>query len=135
MHGTGAGVTRDPLEALLRLRHLALDQARHGLADCLRVEGLAAQSVAGVEVAIQHETEVATSLASGDAKVEAFAAWLRYIRPKEHAAHVAEAEAKTATFQARAVLAAAHAAVRAAEAMLDEHAASKLLPVAGPCQR
>ena len=112
-------MTRDPLVALVRLRHLAVDQARHGLADCLRVEGQAAQSVAGVEVAIEIETDVATSLASGDAEVEASAAWLRHIRPKEHAAHVAEAEAKRRTFEARAVLAAARAAVRAAEAMLD----------------
>ena len=118
-------MTHDPLEALVRLRHLAVDQARRGLTDCLRVEDQAAQSVAGVDVAIQHETDVATRLASSDAEVEAFAAWLRHIRPKEHAAHVAAAEAKTATYEARAVLAAARAAVRAAEAMLDEHAPSK----------
>jgi hypothetical protein len=128
-------MTRDPLEALVQLRHLAVAQARRGLADCLRVESQAAQSVAGVEVAIQHETDVATSLASGDAEVEAFAAWLRHIRPKEHAAHVAEAEAKTATFEARAVLAVARAAVGAAEAMLDEPAASKEAEVGEPARQ
>ena len=58
--------------------------------------------------------------------MEAFAAWLRRIRPKQHAAHAAEAQAEAETAQARAVLAAARAAVRAAEEMLEKHAAAKL---------
>ena len=49
-------MTRDPLTALLRLRRLTADQARRALADCLRVESLAAQSVASVDAAIEHET-------------------------------------------------------------------------------
>ena len=77
-------MTHDPLESLLRLRRLAVDEARRGLADCLRVESLAAHAVAAIESAIDHETDVATDLASGDAVVEAFAAWLRRIRPKQH---------------------------------------------------
>jgi flagellar export protein FliJ len=117
-------MTRDPLETLLRLRRLAVDQARRGLADCLRVESEAAQAVAKIEAAIGHETDVATNLASDDADVEAFAAWLRRIRPKQHAAQAAEAQAEAATGQERAVLAAARAAVRAAEQMLEEHEAA-----------
>jgi flagellar export protein FliJ len=119
-------MTRDPLEALLRLRQLTVDQARHSLADCLRVESQVARSVTEIEAAIAYEFEMATSLAAGDADVEAFAAWLRRIRPKQHAAHAAEAEAEAATAEARAVLAAARAAVRAAEEMLEHHAAEKL---------
>jgi flagellar export protein FliJ len=118
-------MTRDPLASLLRLRRLAVDQARRGLADCLRVESLAAHAVAAIESAIEHETEVATSLASGDAEVEAFAAWLRRIRPKQQAAHAADAEAEGATAQARAVLGAARAAERAAQEMLEKHTAAK----------
>jgi flagellar export protein FliJ len=117
-------MTRDPLETLLRLRRLAVDQARRGLADCLCVESEAAQAVAEIEAAIGHETDVATNLASDDADVEAFAAWLRRIRPKQHAAHAAEAQAEVATAQGRAVLAAARAAVRAAEQMLEEYEAA-----------
>lgn len=117
-------MTRDPLETLLRLRRLAVDQARRGLADCLRIESEAAHAVAEIEAAIEHETEVAANLASDDAEVEAFAAWLRRIRPKQHAAHAAEAEAELATAQGRAFLAAARAGVRAAEEMLEEHAAA-----------
>jgi hypothetical protein len=66
-------MTRNPLEALLRLRRVAADEARRGLAECLRVEGEAAAAVAAIAAAIERETEVATSLAAGDAEVEAFA--------------------------------------------------------------
>jgi flagellar export protein FliJ len=114
----------DPLEALLRLRRLAVDEARRGLAECLRVESEAASAVAAIEAAVHCETEVAASLSAGDAEVEAFAAWLRRIRPKQRAAHAAEEEAETATVSARAVLGAARAAVRAAEEMLEKHAAA-----------
>src|SRR4051812_30387252 len=117
-------MSRDPIETLLRLRRLAADQARRGLAECLRVESEAAAAVAAVEAAIDHETEVATSLAAGDAEVEAFAAWLRRIRPKQQATLAAEETAEAATARARAVLNAARAAVRATEQMLEKHAAA-----------
>ena len=128
-------MTHDPLESLLRLRRLAVDEARHGLADCLRVESEAARSVAAIEASIEHETAVATDLASGDAEVEAFAAWLRRIRPKQHGAHAAEAEAEASTVQARAVLAAARAAVRAAEEILQQHVAARLAEAEHQAQR
>jgi hypothetical protein len=41
-------VSRDPLEALLRLRRIAADEARRGLAECLRTEGEAAAAVATI---------------------------------------------------------------------------------------
>ena len=117
-------MTRDPLEALLRLRRMAADEARRGLAECLRVESEAAAAVAAIEAAIERETEAATSLAGGDAEVEAFGAWFRRIRPKHRSAQAAEADAEAATASARAVLGAARAAVRAAEEMLEKHAAA-----------
>src|SRR5690349_2668678 len=117
-------MSREPLEALLRLRRLAADQARRGLAECLRVESEAAAAVAAIEAAIEHETEAATSLAAGDAEVEAFAAWLRRIRPKQRSAEAAEETAEAATARARGVLSAARAAVRATEQMLEKHAAA-----------
>ena len=128
-------MTHDPLESLLRLRRLAADEARRGLADCLRLESQTAQSVAAIETAIEHETDVATDLASGDAEVEAFAAWLRRIRPKQHAAHAAEAQAEAATAQGRAVLAAARAAVRAVEEMLEKHVAARMEEAEHQAQR
>jgi flagellar export protein FliJ len=118
-------MTRDPLESLMRLRRLAVDQARRGLADCLRIEEETMHAVAIIEAAIERETEAASDLAADDADVEAFAAWLRRIRPKQHAAHLAEDEAEAETAQARVVLAAARTAVEAAEEMLAKHDAAR----------
>ena len=118
-------MTQDPLESLLRLRRLAVDEARRGLADCLRAESQAAEALAALEAAIERETDVAADLSAGDAEVEAFAAWLRRMRPKQQAAHAAEAQAEAATAQGRAILAAARAAVSAVEDMLAEHTAER----------
>ena len=112
-----------PLEALLRLRRMAMDEARRGLAECLRIESQAAATVAAVEAAIRHETEAALSLAAGDAEVEAFGNWLRRVRPKQRSAAAAEQEAAAATARARAVLSASRAAVRAVEDRLEQEAA------------
>jgi flagellar export protein FliJ len=117
-------MTHDPLETLLRLRRLAADEARRGLAECLRAESEAAAAVAAIEAAIERETDAATSLAAGDAEVEAYAAWLRRIRPEQRAAHAAAESAEAATAQARMVLGAARASVLAAEEMLAQHAAA-----------
>ncbi|HEX3404930.1 MAG TPA: hypothetical protein VHT74_31845 [Acetobacteraceae bacterium] len=118
-------MTQDPLESLLRLRRLAADEARRYLANCLRNEDAAAHAIAEIDAAIERETDVATNLATSDTEVEAFAAWLRCIRPRQYAAHVAEDRAETETAHARGVLAAARAAVQAAEEMLAEHQAAR----------
>jgi flagellar export protein FliJ len=117
-------MTPDPLDALLRLRRMAVDEARLGLAECLRTESEAANAAGEVDAAIDRETEAASSLAAGDAEVEAFAAWFHRIRPRQHAAHEAEATAEAETVSARAILAVAQAAVRAAEEMMAKHAAA-----------
>ena len=113
---------RDPLEALLRLRRMAVDTARHDLADCLHAESEAQARVAAITASIEHEAAVAADLTTGDAEVEAFAAWLRRIRPMQRAAEAVLQEAAAETAQARAVLAMARAAVRAAEEMQSHHA-------------
>jgi len=113
---------RDPLEALLRLRRVAVDKARHDLADCLRAESEARANVMVITASIEREAEVATDLSSGDAEVEAFAAWLRRIRPTQRAAEAAADEATAETAEARAALAMARAAVRVVEEMESHHA-------------
>ena len=128
-------MTQDPLESLLRLRRLAVDEARRGLADCLRAECQAAEALAALEAAIERETDVAADLSAGDAEVEAFAAWLRRMRPKQQAAHAAEAQAEAATAQGRAILAAARAAVSAVEDMLAEHTAERKAEAQRQAQR
>jgi len=118
-------MARDPLVALLRLRHLTVDEARRDLAASLRAEDAAAQVVARLEAAIERETEAACSLAADDADVEAFAAWLRRIRPEQSAAHAAQDRAEAETALARGVLAAARGAARAAEAMLERQESAR----------
>jgi flagellar export protein FliJ len=118
-------VKPDPLDALLRLRRLTADEARRSLADCLRNEDDANHAVATIEAEIEREMEVASSLSTGDAEVEAFAAWLRRMRPRQHVAHRAEQQAEAETACARSVLAAARAAVQAAEEMIARHTAAR----------
>ena len=125
----------DPLASLLRLRRLTADQARRELADCLRAETEAKQAIAAIDAEIARETEVATSLAGGDAEVEAFAAWLRRIRPSQQAGRVAEAATVAQTTEARAVLAMARAAVRAVEELLTQRGAEERMAAERQDQR
>jgi len=125
----------DPLASLLRLRRLTADQARRELADCLRAETEAKQAIAAIDAEIARETEVATSLAGGDAEVEAFAAWLRRVRPNQHGARVAEAATVAQTTEARAVLSMARAAVRAVEELLTQRAAEERMTAERQDQR
>jgi flagellar export protein FliJ len=106
---------RDPLEALLRLRQVAVDQSRRDLADCLGVEAEAESAVQVINASIEHETEVVSDLGAGDAEVEAFAAWLRRMRPQQREANRAVEQAEAETTAARAALAMAQAAVRVVE--------------------
>lgn len=117
-------MSRDPLHGLVRLRRFAVDEARGALADCLRCEEAADAAVDGIAAAIERETEAATSLSTNDADVEAFAAWLRRIRPEQHAAHAAQDQAEIETARARAVVAAARGALEAAEDMVKRHEAA-----------
>jgi flagellar export protein FliJ len=128
-------MTRDPLEALLRLRRLTANQARRELADCLRAETEAERAVTAIETEIERETVVATSLAAGDAEVEAYATWLRRIRPVQRAAKAAEATTLAETTEARTVLAMARAAERAVEDLMTQHADSERLEAERRAQR
>ena len=117
--------TGDPLASLLRLRRTTVDAARQDLATCLSAEDAAERTVAELKAAIAREMEAASSLATEDSDVEAFAAWLRQIRPRQAEAHAAHDRAREETARSRAALAAARAAERAAEVMLDKRAAEE----------
>ena len=116
---------RDPLASLLRLRRTAVDAARQDLAGCLSAEDAAARTVTELKTAIAREMDAASSLAAEDADVEAFAAWLRQLRPRQAEAHAAHDRARAETARSRAALAAARTAEHAAEVMLDKHAAER----------
>jgi flagellar biosynthesis chaperone FliJ len=115
--------TRDPLQALLRVRRLGVDDARRALADSLRAEEQAAAALTAVDMTIRQETEAACRLDADDAVVEQFARWLRRVQDSQRDARAARDAAELMTAQARGVLSAARAAVRATEAMLERQAA------------
>lgn len=109
----------EPLRTLLRLRRLALDEARQTFAACLEQEGTEAGRVRRIERSIQEETDRASSLDGNDVTVETFARWLRRIRVEQEAAEWALREAETRTAEARVVLSASRQAVEAVETEIE----------------
>ncbi len=109
----------DPLDVLLRLRRLAIDQARGALAECLRAETLASERCQEIGREIAGEMALASAVTADDRAVEAFANWLRQTLPIQAAAEAALLTAETQTREARLVLAASRAGVRAVETMVE----------------
>jgi flagellar export protein FliJ len=116
----------DPLQTLLRLRRLTVDQARLGLADSLRREAEASERVREIADEIERETGTACALAGDDRIVDNFAAWLRRARVRQDAAANAMLAAEAHTGEARAVLTAGRAAVETVEALLERREAERL---------
>lgn len=113
-------MARDTLHTLLRVRRLAVDEARRALAESIRQEQAAERALADATAAIAKETAAATALSAGDAEVEAFAAWLPQGRAAERRAEERVATAGLASAEARTAVALARAAVRATEALIAQ---------------
>jgi len=128
-------MARDPLTAVLRLRQLARDGALRDLAAALRQEAGCAQAVATLEAGIARETETAANLAGDDSVVEAFGVWLRRARHELNTASAVRDAAAEEVVLGRAVLAAARAAVRAAEELLARQEAERCAAAARAEQR
>jgi hypothetical protein len=118
-------MSRDPIEVLARVRHSVCEDARRGLAACLKAEAAADRALREAEAAIYREQEAASALDASDGAVEAFAAWLPQGRAAVARAREAEERAEAATMQARAVLAAARASAEAADRLLAARAAER----------
>ncbi len=116
---------RDPLGPVLRLRRMARDAALRDLAAALRQEAACVQAVASLEAAIARETEAAATLTGDDSVVEAFGLWLRRARHELDGADAAREAAAGEVVLGRSVLAAARAAVRAAEDLVARHEAEQ----------
>jgi hypothetical protein len=113
-------MARNPLSALLRVRRLALDEARRQLANCLSAEALAARSVVEAEAEIVRERETAASLDADDAAVEAFGAWLRGARSRSAQAAAAHDRVTAETTRARAIVAVARGSFEAAQTAFEQ---------------
>ena len=114
-------MARDPLQVLLRLRGIALDQARRTLADRLRDEAAAAERSAGIAAAIVQEAGVQHALPADGRTMDGYAAWLARTQAAQRQAQTAAHACAAATADARASLSEARGDTRALEVAL-EHA-------------
>lgn len=103
----------DSLQQLTRVRRITLDQALQSLADALRRDAEAEQSVQAIEAAIVRETERAGDVDASDAMVEAFGSWFSRVRKELQQAMVRQEHAQAETARARALVAAAQTALEA----------------------
>lgn len=120
---------RDALDALLRLRRLAREDALRDLAVCMAADAAANAAVARIDAAIVAEEAAASRLDAEDIAVEAFGRWLRRVREERDAASTTRDRAEAGTTRARAVLGAARAALVVVEAELARRAEETRLAV------
>jgi flagellar biosynthesis chaperone FliJ len=109
---------RRALQTVLRLRHLAVEEAKRVLAEKLAAETEADAQEHAAQSAIRREIEAATALDAGDGVVEAFAAWLPRGQAVLEQARRRRNEAEMAVTQARAALRVARADEAAVERLL-----------------
>ena len=115
----------EALQALLRVRRLASDEARRTLGEALARETQAQDAADAVDREIARETDLACSLDADDAVVEAFGAWLSGARVRAEATRKTAERAAAETARARAGLKLARSGLEAAEALAAEHRAAK----------
>ena len=113
----------DPIDAILRIRRLTVDDARRGLAALLQAEGAANSRLKAAEALVIEEAEIAADLAGGDDRVEAFAAWLPVGRARTAAARADVEQLQLEVARGRAALVSARAAAESAENLLTRRAA------------
>lgn len=112
----------DPLAAVVRVRRIALDEARRALAECLGAEERAARSLSQGEAEIVLERASASRPDADDAAVEAFAAWLRIARIRSAQDSAALERISAAAVRARAIVAVARGSLEAAEIAQEQKA-------------
>jgi flagellar export protein FliJ len=116
---------RRALQTVLRLRHLAVDEAKRALAEKLAAETDADAMEHMAQTAIRREADAASALDAGDGAVEAFAAWLPHGRAALEQARRRRNEAEMAVTQARAALKVARADEAAVERLLATQDAAR----------
>lgn len=117
-------MARDPLATVARLRRLAQDDARQALAQALAHEAQAADRANSVQRDIASQAAAASSMDTGDAAVEAFAAWLPGARQQAAAARDVCERAGAEVGRLRAVLSATRAALEGVETLIAERSAN-----------
>jgi hypothetical protein len=118
-------MSRDPLATALRVRSLAVDAARIALADALAAEHALAGALDEVTVSLRRETALAADIATDDARVEAFAAWLRVATALQARSQERLATAEALTAQVRAAFVVARTGAAAVEALISASATKR----------
>jgi hypothetical protein len=118
-------MARDPLESVLRIRRMAIDDARRALARNLQEEEIARRRAEAAEALIYREGEIAADLSVGDGAVEAYAAWLPTGRALLQVARIAHEQCSSDVAIARATLTIARAASEAASNLLARRTAEQ----------
>ncbi len=114
----------DPLETVLRIRRVTVDDAKRNLAALLRAASAAQAKADAADALILAEGELAANT-DGDHAVEAFAAWLPVGRAAATAARAAHEQVQSDMAKARAAVTVARAAAEAAESLLARRAAER----------
>jgi hypothetical protein len=112
-------MARDPLDTLLRVRRLAVQNRIRDLAAAVRDEEQACQAQNACGDRIARETAAARSLGERDAALAGFTHWRVRAMQELRAAEARATEAGGRTRGARALLAEARAAMRAVEFALE----------------
>ena len=113
---------KDPLLSLLRLRSVALDDARRVVKEALDEHHDTQRRLRAAEGRLESETRAATALHVDDAAVESFACWLPIGHAEVLRCRNEERKAGDAVDRARAALGLAHMAVEVVEKLLARRA-------------
>ena len=120
----------DALATVMRIRKLAVDEAKRALVEALTVEDQARRVADAAEAQIGIEGEIAADLNSGDGAVEAFAAWLPTGRANAARTRAAHEQTLLEVARARAGLSAARASAEAAKNLQERREAELALDAA-----
>lgn len=119
----------DPLDTVLRIRRVTVDDAKRELAALLQAEDAAQADADAAEARIAQEGVAAADLAVGDDAVEAYATWLPVGRAQAAAARAAHDRVRCEVAMARAALTVARGAAEAAQQLLDTRAGERMREV------
>lgn len=115
----------DPLCALLKLHRLAMDRARHDLAERMQAERQAQAALRQAGAELDRQVTEAGHLAQNTGWADAFALWLPRGQAAMQASRDAAARADAAMASARATLGQVRAMARATEDLLARRMAEK----------
>ena len=117
----------DALQTVMRIRKLAVDEAKRALVEALNVEDHARRVADAAEARIGIEGQIAADLETGDGAVEAFAAWWPTGRAIAMRTRTAHEHTLLEVARARAGLTATRAAAEAAESLQERRQAEQAL--------